>query len=42
MKEWWGLSKDDGWVVLDRDINRSLNKDPKKILFVRARDWRTI
>ena len=42
MKEWWGLSKADGWVVLDRDINRSLNSDPSKIMFVRARDWKTV
>jgi len=37
--EWWGYSKEHGWVVLDRSISENQPGNPKNLLFVKCVDW---
>lgn len=39
--EWWGYSKEHGWVVLDRDIPSNAPGLKESLLFFRCRDSTT-
>ncbi len=37
--EWWGLSPEHGWVVLDRNIATNRPGKAGKLIFLRCKDW---
>ena len=37
--EWWGVSQDHGWVVLDRNISTNRPGKREKLVFLRCKDW---
>ncbi|MBI3917717.1 MAG: hypothetical protein HY322_12010 [Betaproteobacteria bacterium] len=39
--QWWGYSKEHGWVVLDRSIPRNVPGIKEDLLFLRCRDATT-
>lgn len=40
-RQWWGFSKQHGWVVLDRDIPRNASRSSNELLFLRCSDSKT-
>ena len=37
--EWWGMSSEHGWVVLDRYIPTNRPGNEGKLVFLRCKDW---
>jgi len=40
-RQWWGFSKQHGWVVLDRDIPHNAVRSNNELLFLRCSDSKT-
>jgi len=39
--QWWGYSKEHGWVVLDRRVESNVSGIKRDLLFLRCRDSQT-
>jgi hypothetical protein len=37
--EWWGISKENGWVILDRSIPNNKPGIRSNLNFIRCSDW---
>jgi hypothetical protein len=37
--DWWGISKEHGWVVLDRSIPNNKPGSRSNLIFIRCSDW---
>ena len=41
-QQWWGYSKRDGWVVLDRAIPTNIPGSKQPLLFMRCKDRKSV